>query len=171
MSEQEAEKLAAKMAEGRLTMDDFLKQLRSIRRMGPMKQLLGMLPGVGAALKDMEVDEKQLDRLEGIVHSMTPAERDDIRLLNKSRIKRIAKGSGTTQADVNKLTKQFEMIQKMTKQMAGGGIGAKIKAAKAMAGAGADMVPGMSGVPGLGGRGSTRTASVKKKFKQRKKRK
>ncbi|MEE9131022.1 MAG: signal recognition particle protein, partial [Phycisphaerales bacterium] len=121
VSEEEAAKMAAKMAEGRLGMDDFLKQLRSIRRMGPMKQILGMLPGVGSMLKGIDIDDKQLDRLEGMVHSMTARERDDIKLLNKSRVKRIAKGSGTTAADVNKLTKQFEMMQKVTKQMAGGG--------------------------------------------------
>jgi signal recognition particle subunit SRP54 len=171
VSEQEAERLAEKMAEGRMTMDDFLKQLRSIRRMGPMKQLLGMLPGVGAALKDLEVDEKQLDRLEGIVHSMTPQERDNIKILNKSRTKRIAKGSGTTQGEVNKLTKQFEMVQKMTKQVAGGGIGGRLKAIKEMSKADPGMVPGVRGLPSLGRRGSTKTASVKSKFKQRKKRK
>ncbi|MHC4128193.1 MAG: signal recognition particle protein [Planctomycetota bacterium] len=169
VSEQDAERLAAKMAEGRMSMDDFLKQLRSIRRMGPMKQLLGMLPGVGAALKNMEVDEKQLDRLEGIVHSMTPQERDDIKILNKSRTRRIARGSGTTQGEVNKLTKQFEMVQKMTKQVAGGGIGGRLKAIKEMSKADPGMIPGVRGLPSLGRRGSTKTASVKKGFKQRKK--
>jgi signal recognition particle subunit SRP54 len=169
VSEQEAERLAEKMVEGRMTMDDFLKQLRSIRRMGPMKQLLGMLPGVGAALKNLEVDEKQLDRLEGIVHSMTPAERDNIKILNKSRIKRIARGSGTTQGDVNKLTKQFEMVQKVTKQMAGGGLGGRLKAMREMSQADPGLVPGIKNMPSLGRRGSTKTASMKKRFKQRKK--
>ncbi|MHC4219964.1 MAG: signal recognition particle protein [Planctomycetota bacterium] len=169
VSEQEAEALAAKMAEGRMTMDDFLKQLRSIRRMGPMKQLLGMLPGVGAAIKNLEVDEKQLDRLEGIVHSMTRQERDDIRVLNKSRIKRIARGSGTTQGDVNKLTKQFEMVQKMTKQVAGGGMGGRLKAIKEMSQADPGLIPGVKNMPSLGRRTSTKTASIKSKYKQRKK--
>jgi signal recognition particle subunit SRP54 len=169
VSEEEAEQLAAKMAEGKLSMDDFLKQLRSMRRMGSMKQLLGMLPGVGSAMKDVDVDDKQLDRLEGIVHSMTRAERDDIKLLNKSRIKRIAKGSGTSQGEVNKLTKQFEMLQKMTKQMAGGGVGGRIKAIREMSSADPSMIPGVNNMPGLGRRGSTKTASLKKKFKQRKK--
>jgi signal recognition particle subunit SRP54 len=170
VSEQEAERLAEKMSEGRLSMDDFLKQLRSIRRMGPMKQLLGMLPGVGAAIKEMEVDEKQLDRLEGIVHSMTPQERDNIKILNKSRIKRIARGSGTTQGEVNKLTRQFEMVQKMTRQMAGGGIAGRLKAIKEMSRAEPGLVPGIRNMPSLGRRASTRTSSVKRKFKQRKKR-
>src|SRR6185503_2603556 len=128
VSEEEAQKMAEKMAEGKMTMDDFLSQLKSIRRMGPMKQLLGLLPGVGSMLKNVEVDDKQLDRLEGIVHSMTPTEREDIQVLNKSRSKRVAAGSGTTANEVTKLTKQFEMVQKMTKQMASLGPLGKIKA-------------------------------------------
>lgn len=166
VSEEEAEKLAEKMAEGRMTMDDFLKQIRSVRRMGPMKQLLGMLPGVGAALKDVDVDDKQLDRLEAIVQSMTKAERDDIRTLNKSRVKRVSKGSGTAIADVNRLTKQFEMVQKMTKQMSGMGMRDRMAAMKD-----AQVDPsmlGMKGMPGLGGRTSTKTASPKRGFKRRK---
>ncbi len=170
VSEEEAAKMAAKMAQGRLSMDDFLKQLRSIRRMGPMKQILGMLPGVGSMLKGVDIDDKQLDRLEGMVHSMTARERDDIKLLNKSRVKRIAKGSGTTAADVNKLTKQFEMMQKVTKQMAGGGMGGRLKAMREMTKGGGDMIPGMSNMPALGGRSSTKTVGVKSRFKQRKKR-
>jgi len=169
VSEEEAARMAEKMAAGKLSMDDFLKQLRSIRRMGPMKQLLGMLPGVGSILKNVEVDDKQLDRLEGIVHSMTPAERDDIELLNKSRVKRVAAGSGTVPADVNRLTKQFDMIQKMTRQMSGLGSIGKIKAMRELSKMESNMIPGMKGMPGLGGRGSTRTESIKSRFKQRKK--
>jgi signal recognition particle subunit SRP54 len=168
VSEEEAEALAEKMASGRLTMDDFLKQLRSIRRMGPMKQLLGMLPGVGAMLRNVDVDDRQLDQLEGIVHSMTPQERDDAKLLNKSRVRRVARGSGTTPADVNRLTKQFDMIQKMTKQMAGMGVRGKLKAARELSAAGPSMVPGVRNMPSLGGRGSTKTASRRSQFKQKK---
>jgi len=170
VSEEEAQKMAEKMAAGKLTMDDFLKQLRSIRRMGPMKQLLGLLPGVGSMLKNVEVDDKQLDRLEGIVHSMTPSEREDIEVLNKSRIKRVAAGSGTTAPEVNKLTKQFDMIQKMTRQMSGLGAMGKIKAMRELSRMDPNMVPGMRGMPALGGKGSTRTESIKSRFKQRKKR-
>jgi len=170
VSEEDAEKMAEKMAAGKLTMDDFLKQLRSIRRMGPMKQLLGMLPGAGQMLKDVEVDDKQLDRLEGIVNSMTKDERENIKTLNKSRTRRVARGSGTDPVEVNRLTKQFETIQKMTKQMSGMGGMDKAKAMKELSGSGAGM-PGLKGMPGLGGRGSTKTKSVKKKFKQRKRRK
>ncbi len=171
VSEEEAERMAAKMAEGKLSMDDFLKQLRSIRRMGPMKQLLGMLPGVGSALKNVEVDDKQLDQLEGIVNSMTPDEREELKLLNKSRTKRIARGSGSAPPDVNKLVKQFEMIQKMTKQMGSMGSLGKVKAAKEMAHMDPAMLPGMKGLPGMGGKKSTKAAGVKSRFKQRKKRK
>ncbi len=169
VSEEEAQKMAEKMAAGKLTMDDFLKQLRSIRRMGPMKQLLGLLPGVGSMLKNVEIDDKQLDRLEGIVHSMTKQERDDISILNKSRTKRIAAGSGTSTAEVNKLTKQFDMIQKMTRQMSSLGPMGKLKAMREMSKIDPNMIPGMKGLPGLGGRGSTRTESIKSRFKQRKK--
>lgn len=168
VSEEEAAKMAEKMAKGKLTMDDFLKQLRSIRRMGPMKQLLGMLPGVGSMIKDVNVDEKQLDQLEGIVNSMTAPEKDDIRVLNKSRVKRISKGSGTQPADVNRLTKQFEVMQKMTKQMAGMGAMGKIKAMKELSRSGGGAM-GLSGLPSMGGKGSTQTESIKNRFKQRKK--
>ncbi|MEM7230361.1 MAG: signal recognition particle protein [Planctomycetota bacterium] len=170
VTEEEAEKLAAKMAKGEFTMNDFLKQLKSIRRMGPMKQLLGMLPGVGGALKDIDVDDKQLDQLEGIVNSMTLDEREDVKQLNKSRTKRIAAGSGTSAQEVNRLKKQFEMMQNMTKQM--GGMGKdKMKAMRELAAAGPDGMPGLKGMPMLGGKGSTKTQSVKSGFKQRKKRK
>lgn len=172
VSEEEAERLAEKMAKGQLTMDDFLKQLKSIRRMGPMKQLLGMLPGVGSMLKDVNIDEKQLNRLEGMVHSMTTAEREDVDLISKARVKRIAKGSGTTTNDVNRLVKQFEMMQRMTKQLTGGGAAGKMKAMRDLqrSGEGAAAMGGMSGMPGLARRGSTKTESVKSRFKPKKKR-
>jgi signal recognition particle subunit SRP54 len=172
VSEEEAQKMAEKMAAGKLTMDDFLKQLRSIRRMGPMKQLLGLLPGVGSMLKNVEVDDKQLDRLEGIVHSMTPQEREDIEVLNKSksRVKRIAIGSGTTAPEVNRLTKQFDMIQRMTRQMSGLGAVGKFKAMRELSKMDPALMPGIGGLPALGSKGSTKTKSIKTQFKQRKKR-
>ncbi len=167
VDESEAEAMAEKLAQGRLSMDDFLKQMRTIRRLGPMKQILGMLPGVGSALKDVDIDEKQLDRLEGIVHSMTPGERDDVKTLDKSRARRVAKGSGTQPNEVNRLVKQFEAVQKMTQQVAGMGMKGRLAAARQMTGGG---MPGMGGFPGLGGKGSTRTQSIKSGYKQRKKR-
>lgn len=161
VDEKEAEAIAEKMAKGQFTMDDFLKQLRSIRRMGSMKQLLGMLPGVGKMLKGVDLDDGQFDRIECMAGSMTAFERDDISIMNKSRVRRVARGSGSSGPDVNKLIKQFEMIKKMSSQMAG--MGGGMKAAKAMAGGNA---PDMSM---LGNRGSTKTKSAKAGFKQRKK--
>ncbi|MBT5657998.1 MAG: signal recognition particle protein, partial [Phycisphaerae bacterium] len=161
VDEKEAEALAEKMAKGQFTMDDFLKQLRSIRRMGSMKQLLGMLPGVGKMLKGVDLDDGQFDRIECMAGSMTASERDDISIMNKSRVRRVARGSGSSGPDVNKLIKQFEMIKKMSSQMTG--MGGGMKAAKAMAGGGA---PDMSM---LGNRGSTKTKSAKAGFKRRKK--
>jgi signal recognition particle subunit SRP54 len=172
VSEDDAEKMAEKMAKGRLTMDDFLSQLRSLRRMGPMKQLLGMLPGVGSMLKGVEIEEKQLDRLEGIVNSMTPAERKDITIFNHSRRKRVAKGAGVKVDEVGQMVKQFEMVSRMTKQMAGIGMMGKVKAMKemrAMAGSGAlPGMPSLGGLPGFGGKGSTRVEVPKGRFKKRK---
>jgi signal recognition particle subunit SRP54 len=173
VSDEEAEKMAAKLAKGQLTMDDFLAQMKSLRRMGPMKQLLGLLPGVGSALKDVNIDDKQFDRLEGMVHSMTAEERKNLKLFNKGRARRIATGSGTTPNEVNRLVTQFETVQKMTASLASGGMGDRIKAAKEMAKSGG--MPGMAGMPGMGGfpgfslKGSSATQSIKSKFKQRKK--
>ena len=164
ISEEDAEKLADKMASGTMTVDDFIKQLKSIRRMGSMKQILGMLPGVGKALKNIQVDDKQFDSIEAIASSMTKNERKDISLLGKSRVKRIASGSGTNQTEVNKFVKQFHMMKKMSKQMAGGGMASKMAALQNAEG---DMDPSALG---MGGRVSTKTQSHKKRFKQRKRR-
>jgi signal recognition particle subunit SRP54 len=167
VSEEDAEKMAEKLAKGKLTMDDFLSQMKSLRRMGPMKQLLGLLPGVGSALKDINIEDKQLDRLEGMVHAMTAAERADIKLFNKSRARRIAAGSGTTPNEVSRLTTQFEAVQKMTASLASGGMAGRMKAARDMAKSGG--MPGLGAMPGLSMKGSSATPSIKSKFKQRKK--
>ena len=136
--------------------------------MGPMKQILGLIPGVGSALKNMNVDDAQFDRVEAIASSMTKKERVDIGLLGKSRIKRIAQGSGTNQTDVNRFVKQFSMMKKMSKQMAGGGMASKLAA---MQNAGGEMDPSALGdMAGMTGRVSTKTQSHKKRFKQRKRR-
>lgn len=171
VSQEEAEAIAEKMAKGQLTMDDFLGQLKSLRRMGPIKQLLGMLPGVGSMLGDMQIDEKQLDRVEGMVNSMTRAERRDVRLLNHGRRKRIAKGAGVRIEDVAQLVRQFETISTITKQMSNMGALGKIKAMKELQAAGKGAIPGMpslGGFPGFGGKKSTFTAGPKAKFKKRK---
>ncbi|TVQ82153.1 MAG: signal recognition particle protein [Phycisphaeraceae bacterium] len=172
VSDEDAERMAEKMAKGELTMDDFLDQMRSLRRMGPMKQLLGLLPGVGQMLKDVQIDDKQLDRVEGLVCSMTPEERRDVKVINHSRRKRIAAGAGQRQEAVGQLVKQFEMVSKMSKQMAGMSLKGRVKAAKELQQSGAAAsLPGMAGLPGLGaGKRSTHTPSPKSRFKPRKRR-
>ena len=175
VSEEDAEKMAEKMAKGTLTLDDFLRQMRSLRRMGPMKNLLGMLPGVGAAIKDVNIDDKQLDRVEGIVHSMTPEERRHVGVINNSRRRRIASGAGVQQDEVSKLTKQFEAVSKLSKQMAGLGMFGQMKAMKDLREAAADPAAApasaqadMARLLGMGGRKSTHMESPKAKFKKRK---
>ena len=168
VSEEEAQRLEAKMAKGELTMDDFLKQLRTLRRMGPLKQLMGMLPGVGSMLKDVQVDEKQLDTIEASINSMTVQERAKPSLVNNSRKKRIAAGSGTDQQAVGQLVKQFEALSTLTKQMAGMSTGARMRAAKELGSGGVPGLSGMPGMAGLGGKGSTK-AEAPGRFKQRKK--
>lgn len=174
VTEEDAKKLEDKMSKGEMTMDDFLAQLRTLRRMGPMKQLLGMLPGIGSALKDVHVDDDQLDRVEAIVHSMTPGERKKPDGLDNSRRRRIAKGSGTKQEEVGQLAKQFTTVNKLAKSMSGMNAMSRVKAMKELSGEGGgglkDMMPGLSGMPnfGFGKKGSSFTPSVKSKFKKRK---
>lgn len=120
---QKAAELEQKMRKNRLTLTDYYEQLVQIKGMGSMSDIMGMLPGVNTkALEGATVDEKALSRTEAIILSMTPKERDDPSLLNSSRKKRIAAGSGTQVVDVNRLLKQFEMMQQLTRQMAGGGM-------------------------------------------------
>ena len=118
--EEEAELAAAKMLDASFNLEDFLDQFQQIRKMGPLQQLVGMLPGAGSALRDVEIDDRQLARVEAIIRSMTTAERRDPKIMNGSRKRRIAKGSGTRPQDVNVLLKQFSESQKMMKAFAGG---------------------------------------------------
>lgn len=168
VSEEEAQRLSDRMAKGEFSLDDFLSQLKTIRRMGPLKQILGLLPGVGSALKGIDIDDTQLNRLEGVVNSMTRRERDDLAVLNPSRTRRIAKGSGSKPEDVSRLAKQFEGMQKVMKQMAGMGALGRMQAMKQMG----SMQPGMGGMPGFNplARGSTKTVSPKDRFRKAKKR-
>ncbi len=119
--EKKAEELEKKMREQKFTLSDFLEQFESVRNMGPLDQLLGMMPGVNAsALKGANVDEKQLGRVEAIILSMTPEERENASIINASRKKRIADGSGMKVEDVNRLLKQYDQMCKMMKQFTGG---------------------------------------------------
>ncbi|NLF03564.1 MAG: signal recognition particle protein, partial [Actinomycetales bacterium] len=138
------EALAGKLAAGEdFTLEDFLAQMQGLRNMGSMKKMLGMLPGMGQMRDAIEnFDEREVDRVEAIVRSMTPAERRTPKIINGSRRARIAKGSGTTTADVNQLLDRFAGAQQMMKQMAKNGGG----------------MPGMGAMPGMGKKARGRQA-------------
>ena len=154
--EKEAEDAAAKLASGDFTLEDFLSQLRQIRKMGSMKKLLGMMPGMGQMRETLEAfDEREVDRIEAIVCSMTPAERKDLSILNGSRRSRIAKGSGTTVQAVNELVERFGQAKKMMEAMAAGG-------GPDSAGAG---MPGMGSLPSMGKHSKARQAPRSKRRK------
>jgi len=137
MNEEDAKKLAKKMKENTFDMNDLLEQMQALQKLGPLKQIMGMLPGVGNQLKDADLDagESQLKKTECIIYSMTKKEREKPSIINPPRKRRIAAGSGTSVEDVNKLLKQFEQMQKMMKQF-GGAKGKKKR---------------FGGLPGLGG--------------------
>ena len=122
--EKKAKELEQKMRENAFTLDDYLDQMKQVRNMGSMEQLLSMMPGVNAkALKDVKMDEKALDRMEAIILSMTASERIRPDIIGASRKRRIAAGSGTKVEDVNRLLKQFEQMQKMMKELTNGNLG------------------------------------------------
>ncbi len=169
VSEEEAMRVQEKLAAGKLTMDDFLKQLRTIRRMGSMKSLLGMLPGVGGQLKDLDMDESQIDRTEAMINSMTVKERTDIEVLDNSRRRRISKGSGTHQQDVSQLVKGFNMVSQLGQAMSGMGMMGKMKAMQQMNPAAMQAaMAGGGGNPFGKGKGSTKAQQNKTKYKKRK---
>jgi signal recognition particle subunit SRP54 len=115
--EEEAKKLQKKIAKDQFNFNDFLAQMNQIKKMGNVKDLMGMIPGVGKALKDVEIKEDAFKPIEAIIQSMTPAERENPALLNGTRKERIAKGSGQSIQEVNKLIKQFDETRKMMKMM------------------------------------------------------
>ena len=121
-SEEEARKLHKKLAKDQFTFNDFYNQIQQIKKMGNIKDLAAMIPGMGKALKDVDIDDSAFKGVEAIIRSMTPQEREQPSLLNGSRRKRIAAGSGSTIAQVNRLVKQFEDSRKLMKNMAGGKI-------------------------------------------------
>ena len=121
--QKKAEEMERKMRDATFTLDDFLEQLHALKKMGNLEQLLSMLPGVKpGALKDINMDEAQTARVEAIVLSMTKKERTNPDIINGSRRRRIARGSGTSVEDVNRLLKQFDQMKKMMKQFSGGGM-------------------------------------------------
>jgi signal recognition particle subunit SRP54 len=145
----QAEEMAGKFGRGEdFTFEDFLAQMESVRKMGSLSKLLGMLPGMGQIRDQIEnIDEREIDRVAAIIKSMTPAERRNHKLLNGSRRSRIARGSGSSVSEVNGLVDRFTDAQKMMRQMAAGG--------------GMPGLPGMPGVPGLPGTGRGKKAKGK----------
>ena len=119
--EVEARKLQKKIAKNQFGFDDFLKQIQQIKKMGNMKDLIGMIPGAGKMMKDVDIDDDAFKGIEAIIHSMTVEERTNPSVINASRKKRIGKGSGTSVTQVNQLLKQFDQMSKMMKMMQGGG--------------------------------------------------
>lgn len=117
VDEEKAKKLEEKLKKNQFTLEDFRDQIREIRRMGPLKEILSMIPGVGSAIRNVDINEKELVKIEAIINSMTPEERRKPNIINASRKRRIAVGSGTTVQDVNRLLKQFEEMQKLLKQL------------------------------------------------------
>ena len=130
--EVEARKLQKKIAKNQFGFDDFLKQIQQVKKMGNMKDLIGMIPGAGKAMKNVDIDDDAFKGIEAIIHSMTPEERSQPTLINASRKKRIGKGSGTSVQEVNQLMKQFEQMSKMMKMMQGGGGRKMMQAMKGM---------------------------------------
>ena len=150
----QAEAAATKLMEGEFTLDDFLEQMQALKKMGPLGNLMGMMPGMPKELKGAEIGDDQLKPVEAIIRSMTPLERRKPEIINGSRRNRIATGSGTTVGDVNRLVKQFGEMQKMMKRMgAMGGMGRPgKKGKKGKPGRGfPGMPPGMpgGGLPGM----------------------
>ena len=155
IDQDEAEQLEEKLRKNAFTLDDFRKQLKTIRRMGPLESVLGMIPGMGnlKQVAENRPDEKQLGRVEAIISSMTPEERGNDRIINGSRRKRIAAGSGTSVEDVNRLLKQFNEMKKVLQMIGQGGL------------AGMKGVKGMPKLPAMphGGRGFSAPGGKKRK--------
>ena len=144
--QKKALELQEKLRKNKFTLTDFYDQMKQLKNMGSLTEIAGMLPGVKASdLEGATMDEKLLQRMEAIILSMTPAEREDPKLLNSSRKKRIAAGSGTQVVDINRLLKQFDMLQAMTKQFSGGKLPKSMR--KMMGKKGRGGFPGMGGMP------------------------
>ena len=147
LDEKKAEEMARKIMNDKLDFDDLNEQFNQIKRMGPLKGILSKLPGIGNQLDDVDIDDRQIDWLQAMIYSMTPEERHNPSVINPSRKRRIAAGSGRTVEEVNKLLKQLEQMQKMIKQMKGNRGSKKRRKKK--------MLPGLGGLPmgGMGGNG------------------
>jgi signal recognition particle subunit SRP54 len=135
--EEEARKLQKKIAKNEFGFDDFLTQIQQVKKMGNMKDLVGMIPGASKAMKDVEIEDDAFKHIEAIIYSMTPGERSKPAIIDVKRKARIAKGSGTKIEQVNQLMKQFDQMSKMMKMMQGPGGKNLMK-----------MMGGMKGMPG-----------------------
>ena len=153
--EEQARKLEEKLKKNRFTLSDYLDQMQQLTRMGDLQSMLGMLPGqLGRQLEGANIDEKIFDRQKAIIYSMTPLERENPQILNASRKRRIAAGCGQQVADVNRMLKQFELVQQMTKQMSKGKLPA-----------GLANLAGMGGMKGMGGMGKMHGFGRKKRLR------
>ncbi len=148
--EAEAEEAAARLLEGKFTFEDFLEQMQQMKKMGSMNKILGMLPGVPKEIRNVDIDDREIARLEGMIRAMTPAERREPDLIDGSRRLRIANGSGTTTSEVNQLLKQFKEVQRMMKGL-GVGPGRGKKGKKKGKGGGRVTRPGPPAAVGKGG--------------------
>jgi signal recognition particle subunit SRP54 len=145
---QEAAKAQERLAKGQFTLEDFLDQMRQMKKMGPLSSIVGMLPGMPKELRQAEIDDGELGRVEAIICSMTPAERRDPSKINGSRRLRIANGSGTSTQQVNALLKQFKMIQQMMKSMSKPGKRGKKGRMQLPPGMDPGALGGLPGIPG-----------------------
>lgn len=141
---EEAKRLQKKIAKNKFDFNDFLGQIQQIKKMGNIKDLASMIPGVGKAIKDVDIDDDAFKGIEAIIYSMTPKERTNPEILNQSRKTRIAKGSGTDIQEVNRLIKQFDQMRKMMKMLSGHNMGSMAKMAGMMG-----KMKGMPGMPGM----------------------
>jgi signal recognition particle subunit SRP54 len=167
IDQEDALKTQERMAKGIFGFDDFLKTFEQFQKMGPMKQVLKMIPGVGSALKDMELPEEEMNQMRGIIHAMTPKERRNPDLIEASRRRRIARGSGVEPQAVSGLVKQFLQMRPMMKQMAGMGMGQRLRATQQLAQGGLMSGGAMPKVS----KGSTKYNPRKKNRKKGRKRK
>ena len=147
LDEKKAEELEKKLRANKFDLNDLLSQMEEVKKMGSMKDLLSMIPGIGKKIKDADIDESQLDKTKAIILSMTPKEREKPEIINPSRKRRIAAGCGMQVEDVNRLLSQFKQMQKMFKQFGGGGNKNAMKKMRRM------MPPGGMPTGGMGGRG------------------
>ena len=159
-TKEQAEQMQDKLLKAEFTLEDFLAQMQQIKKMGPLQGLLGMIPGMGKALKDVDIDERDMRKVESIIQSLTPAERRDPKLLNGKRKKRIAAGAGRSAQEINELLKSFTEMQKMMKSLGlgggtGGGLGVR---------GGMKAMREMRNMPGLGDLGAGDLGGLEEAF-------